>query len=309
MEQKKGILIIALIFAGIVLLGTCAAAVAAMVHVKALEATLSNLSVSWPSQPVVYEDGEGEEPSILADSSLKLLGEDTISLKSKTIACRASITPAEFKQGTTAKIKVKNDGKVYTLKRKENSFEGTIRLPLAEFAHVEAILEDEDTVRSEYIDGKSPYIRTDIAWSAAGDQPRIRKDSALFEWSIEDALYAEDRQTDFPEIQIVGLTDGKQVYKKTVKGEYSAGRGNEEASWHYLWEGKVPLDGGKRVELYVVTEAKAGLTYRCQIGQVQRQMAEDFWADGEKTYLEILAPDGTVLSRVNPYDEEGEDEL
>ena len=310
MDKRKAIVLAAGLAAGLVLIVTFILTIVTMVNVKALQATLETINISYGTDHVVYEGGN-EEESMLTDSSLKFAGEDTISLKSKTIKCSASITPIEFQKGTKVKLKVKNDGKVYPLKRKENAFEGSIRLPLFEDAEVEVILEDSDTVRSEYLDSKKSYISKEFAWSAAGESPRMQKDSALFEWDIEDTFYGDESKESLPQIQIVGLADGKQVYKKMVEGEFIAGNEDKgiDSRWLYSWEGKVPLENDKKVELYVNAPAKAGLTYRYKIGQVQRGMTEGFWSEDEKRNLEILAPDGTVLSRVNPFNEEEENEI
>lgn len=310
MEKKKGLLIAAIIFAGVLLLGTCITVIVTMANVKAIEATLQNISISYPDSHVVYEDSGSETPSILADSSLKLAGEDTISLEDKTIGYRASVTPAEFKEGTKVKLKVKSTGKVYSLKQKENAFEGTIQLPLAEPTVVEAILKDGDTTRTEALEEKEPYIRTDVAWTATGEQPQIQEDSAIFKWDIEAMFFGEAAQEDFPEIQVMGLTDGKLVYKKTIEGEALPETEEEgvDPRWIYRWEGKVPLKGSEKVELYAVAKAEAGLAYRYKIGQAQKGMTDEFWGDEETIYLEILAPDGRVISKANPYEEE-EDEI
>lgn len=310
MEKKKVAVLAAGIAAGLILIVTFILTIVTMVNVKALQATLETINISYGADHVVYEGGD-EEPSILADGGLELAGEDTISLKDKTIGCKASVTPAEFKKGTKVKLKVLNDGNVYPLKRNENAFEGSIRLPLFEDAGVQVILEEGETVRSEYLDSKKAYVTTDFAWSAAGSPPRMQKGSALFEWDIEDMLYGDEVEVTFPQIQIVGLADGKQVYKKTVEGEFIAGNEDKgvDSRWIYSWEGKVPLENDKKVELYVSAAAKAGLTYRYKIGQVQRGMTEGFWSEDENRNLEILSPDGTVLSKVDPYAEEEEDEI
>lgn len=306
MEKKKVAVLTVSIIGGLILIVTCILSLVTMANVKALQATLETINISYGADRVVYEGGD-EEPSILAGSSLELAGEDTISLEDKTIGCKASVTPAEFKKGTKAKIKVKNTGKVYPLKRSENAFEGTIRLPLMESADAEVILEDGETVRSEELEGLDAYITTDVGWSTTGEQPRITKDSALFQWDIDEMSSGDSSDEPFSEIQVVGRTGGKQVYKKTVQGEYKALNNEvEDEMWIHHWEGKVPLKGSEKVEIYVEAKAKAGLTYRYKIGQVQKGMADGFW---EKGLLEVLAPDGTVLSKTDPYAEEEEDEI
>ncbi|MCI8646435.1 MAG: hypothetical protein HFE76_06445 [Firmicutes bacterium] len=312
MDKRKAIVLAAGLAAGLVLIVTFILTIVTMVNVKALQATLETINISYGADRVVYENGD-EETSILAGSSLKFAGEDTISLKSKTIKCSASITPIEFQKGTKVKLKVLNDGKVYPLKRKENSFEGSIRLPLFEDADVEVIMEDGDNVRSEYLEQKSAYISKDIAWTAfwaveGNSEPRRSKDSVLFKQYIDPMAPGSGNIKEFPEIQVVGLTDGKQVYKKTVIGEYRVEQDSEENIWSYLWEGKVPLDGSKKVELYVTAPAKAGLTYRFKIGQVQKNMKDQFWDEEGTDCLEILAPDGTVLNKTMPYEEADEEE-
>lgn len=257
---------------------------------------------------VVYEgDDEGQmPPSILTDYSLEFEGEDTISLKTRTIKCRASVTPAEFRQGTKARLKVVKTGKTYKLSQKDGSFEGAIRVPLTEAADVQVILEDDKTVRTENIYPQDAYIRTDLFWSAEWDQPQSRmgKDSVSLEWDIVQCSRDGDSSENagISQIQVIGLTDGQKVYQKTIKGEL---RDTEnEISWIFPWKGKVPLQGDKPVKLYAVAKAKGGLFYRYQIGQLQAG-SDDFWGESYH-YLEILAPDGSLLETIDTSEESEE---
>lgn len=311
MKKKKGLLITGAVFAAVILIGLCVTVVMTARDVKCISAMLETGSISYSNSnaaQVVYEgDDEGQmPPSILTDYSLEFEGEDTISLKTRTIKCRASVTPAEFRQGTKARLKVVKTGKTYKLSQKDGSFEGAIRVPLTEAADVQVILEDDKTVRTENIYPQDAYIRTDLFWSAEWDQPQSRmgKDSVSLEWDIVQCSRDGDSSENagISQIQVIGLTDGQKVYQKTIKGEL---RDTEnEISWIFPWKGKVPLQGDKPVKLYAVAKAKGGLFYRYQIGQLQAG-SDDFWGESYH-YLEILAPDGSLLETIDTSEESEE---
>lgn len=317
MKRKQGGLIAGAIFAAVIVICICAMSIKTAKEVTDIAALLSTGSISYSNSNlngsadnmVYVGDGEGQEaPSILTGYSVEFEGEDTISLKSKTIKCRASVTPAEFRQGTKARLKVLKTGKVYKLNQKDNSFEGVIRVPLAEDAGLQVILEDNEIVRTENIDSVDAYINTDLYWSAewSPSESSMGKDSASLVWNIDqyssDVVSSESENAGISEIQVVGLTDGKKVYQKTVKGELRSDA--EETIWSFPWKGKVPLQEDKTVKLYAVAKAKGGLFYRYQIGQVQAG-SDDFWGEGYH-YLEILAPDGSLLETIDTNEESEE---
>lgn len=311
MKRKQRLFLAGAIFAAVIVIGICVTVIRTAKEVTDIAAMLAAGGISYSNvnaDHTVYEgdEGGGEPASILTDYTVDFAGEDTISLKSRTIKCRASITPAEFRKGTKASLKVRNTGKIYKLRQKDNSFEGAIRVPLTEAAGIQVILEDNETVRTELIDPQDAYIRSDLFWSAEWSQSEnhMGKDSVSLEWDIvqysRDGTSSED--AGISELQVIGLTDGKKVYQKNVKGELRDME--DEVSWTFPWKGKVPLQGDKPVKLYAVAKAKGGLLYRYQFGQLQAG-SDDFWGPGYH-YLDILAPDGSLLETIDTNEESEE---
>lgn len=237
----------------------------------------------------VYQ--ESPDPSILADSSTEFAGEDTISVKEKTVGCKISVTPVEFAQDTEAKVKVKNTGKTYSLKRKANSFAGSVPVSLFNETEMELILEDGQAVRTEALDIQEAYIPLSVSWIASGSEPQIRDGKADIDFTVEQN--AEEGAVS--DIQIAGISDGKQVYRKTLEPSgYTDENLNDVVTYH--WEGKVPCSDGEKVEIYVLAKGRAGFTYRFKLGWIGKS-----WNVPATDSVEVLDTDGRVLMKTNPF--------
>ncbi|MCQ4635744.1 hypothetical protein NE619_03310 [Anaerovorax odorimutans] len=283
MEKKKQYIVIGVGAAAIALMLLVLVVIA--VWIGAMKNLMIEDSVVSAPQTISYDSSYGgEPPTIFADSSVEFKGADTVSAEDGTIQCGISVTPAEFREGTKAKVKI--DGKTYPLKRKDNTFVGTIPVSAFKSVDPEVILEDGETVRTESIEGESPYLPIDFSWLASGPDPHVKKDKIDFDMEIHfgfDELSSEAPNT----ARIVGIADGKQVYEKEMEVS-----GLDGDSPKVDWKGSIKVPEKTAVDIYILSKDDKGFVYRYKLGTAGAK--RDFFSEQQHT-LEVLSPDGKLL--------------
>lgn len=289
MKKKQMIFIVA----AITVIAMLVLDIAAVKQVHDLKVLIAGgqVSINEP-QPAVINETAPEVPSIFSSVSLEFAGAETVSAKDKTILCRVSVVPGEFRQDTKARIRVGKQ--FYDMKRKDNCFTGQFAAPLFETVNPEVILEDGETVRSEQIGTEEEaFLSEGGFWMAEKSDLKRGKDSMKV--NMEFSYSEGEKSSLLKTAKIKCEADGAVIYEKQVDLENLT-----DDCWGFTWDDTVAASEKQDMELYLEAKEKEVFLYRYKLGDIRQKSG----FDSAGAQLEIFSPDGTLLLKKKPYEEE-----
>lgn len=219
-----------------------------LIWIMLLINNIHNLRMELDSvQPqIIYDDSDEETESYLFDTSCELV-EGSFSVENGTVDYRVKLTPYEFNDETSIRLKVQSRSfeEEYELERNDNVFSGTITVSAFEGFSMTAIMENDGKTRTDGADGEDAYCYSDYSVLIGGYSLSWFDGHVSINNELQ--LIVEEEGSEPETINVVLKQAGKEIYNKKIGLTI-------DPKWEnrYKWKDKIEIPEGEPAELYVV---------------------------------------------------------